>query len=60
MRRILGILISFVGIMLFIKPAFDLFETFETFAYLIDTYWPLLLICFGFFLQNSTSTKKRR
>lgn len=60
MKKLVGMGISAVGILLLIKPDFDLFEMSETFIYLIYTYWPLLLIIFGIYIQMNIPKKKRR
>lgn len=59
MRRIAGILISALGILFLMKPDFNLLESIEVLIYLIYTYWPLFLICFGIFLHSTSLPKKR-
>ena len=53
-------LISACGLCFLIRPDFNLFETCETFLYILYTYWPVILIFFGVYLQKNTPKGKRR
>ena len=59
-RKILGMIISVCGLCFFIRPDFNLFEASETILYILYTYWPLILIFTGLYLQRNTPKRKRR
>lgn len=60
MKKIVGMGISAMGILLLVDPDFDLFEMSELIVYLFYTYWPLLLIVLGIYIQMNVPKKKRR
>lgn len=59
MKRWIGIIITLIGILCLINPTFTYYEWRETINYFTLTYWPLILIFIGVYMQ-SNSKKKRR
>lgn len=60
MKRRIGLVATLVGILLLIKPSFDLYDFFEASSYVFVKYWPIMLIAFGVFLQSGNKGKRRR
>lgn len=60
MKRKIGLVATLVGILLLIKPSFNLLDFFEASSYMFIRYWPIILIAFGVFLQSGTKGKRRR
>lgn len=59
MRERAGLIIAVTGIILFIKPNFDLEQMMMNVNYMIANYWPIGLILFGVFIINPKKKKRR-
>lgn len=63
MRKRIGIILCLTGIMLLVKPNFDLKQIMMQVNYIIANYWPLALVIVGLLLvwpQSKPIKKTRR
>lgn len=62
MRKRIGIILCLTGIMLLVKPNFNLEQIMMQVNYIIANYWPLALVILGLLLvwPQSKSIKKTR
>ncbi|NCC54762.1 MAG: hypothetical protein EOM11_04670 [Erysipelotrichia bacterium] len=60
MKHKIGMFATLIGILLLIRPNFDIRDFVEASSYLLVRYWPIILIAFGVFLQSSNKTKRKR
>ncbi|MEF9961287.1 MAG: hypothetical protein RSA96_09020 [Erysipelotrichaceae bacterium] len=60
MRRILGISVSVIGILLLIKPDYQLRELIENSSTFMNQYWPILLILFGLYVQPKNKSRRSK
>lgn len=60
MKRKIGVIATLIGILLLIRPNFDMKDFMEASTYILIRYWPIILIAFGVFLQSGSKTKRKR
>lgn len=59
MRERAGLILGVTGVILLVKPNFDLEQMLMNVNYWIANYWPIGLILLGVFLMNPRKKKNR-
>lgn len=60
MKHKIGLVATLIGVLLLIRPNFNIMEFVEASTYMLIRYWPIFLIAFGVFLQSGNKTKRKR
>ncbi len=59
MKRVLGMGITLLGVIFLMNPGFTTEELLATSTYFFISYWPLILIFIGVYLQANVKKKRR-
>lgn len=60
MQRRVGIIMTITGIILLLKPNFDIDQLMLSFNFLASKYWPIALVALGILLQTDSKPKRTR
>lgn len=60
MKHKIGVVATLIGVLLLIRPSFNIMEFVEASTYMLIRYWPIFLIALGVFLQSNNKTKRKR